>query len=195
MRLRPSLSLALVAIDFSRCTYGLVLPEMRSDLGWSYAVAGLQPRRTASATCWERSRLLPSRPGSMKRTLFVGWIALGLSLRSTGLTTFTPAVMTSTCVDRPGVWSRQRRGRKPLGPHRDMRSWGSTLLEAISGLIRLMRLRASSIYVLMQTLPDHRRITHSRNQEETDGHQEDTTARQVEYRRARDTAGSGTMRP
>lgn len=31
----------LVVIGFARFAFGLVLPEMRSDLGWSYTTAGL----------------------------------------------------------------------------------------------------------------------------------------------------------
>jgi uncharacterized membrane protein len=51
LRLAFALSMgAAVSLGITRFAYGLLLPPMRADLGWSYALAGGMNTANASAT-------------------------------------------------------------------------------------------------------------------------------------------------
>ena len=85
---------AAVALGLSRFSYGLLLPPMREDLGWTYLVAGSM--NTANAfgyfggaliTPWLMRRL------GVWRVLMLGAVLAGLFMLATGVLTDTTALM------------------------------------------------------------------------------------------------------
>jgi predicted MFS family arabinose efflux permease len=85
----------LVMQGFARFAYALVLPVMRSDLGWNYTVAGLM--NTASGIGFLLGAVLAAWIGrhfGARKVYAIGWLVTGLALTATGLWRFTPALMT-----------------------------------------------------------------------------------------------------
>ena len=75
----------LVAIGFARFAYALVLPEMKSDLGWDYATAGLMT--TSIALGYLAGALIAAsvtRRFGTHRTYVVGWAVTAVALAATG---------------------------------------------------------------------------------------------------------------
>jgi predicted MFS family arabinose efflux permease len=84
-----------VTLGFARFAYGLLLPEMRDDLGWSYAEAGLM--NTANAVGYLLGALaappVGARIGS-RRGLTAGMLVTGLALLLSAATASFPALLT-----------------------------------------------------------------------------------------------------
>lgn len=75
----------LAAIGFARFAYALVLPEMKSDLGWDYTTAGLM---TTSIALGYLAGALIAAPVARRvgtgRAYFVGWAVTAVALAATG---------------------------------------------------------------------------------------------------------------
>jgi len=85
---------AAVALGISRFAYGLLLPPMRADLGWSYLLAGAMNTANAFgyllgalATPWLMRRVSP------QRLLVAGAIMTGLFMLVSGLVTATGVLL------------------------------------------------------------------------------------------------------
>ena len=85
---------AAVALGISRFSYGLLLPPMRADLGWSYFLAGAMNTANAFgymlgalATPWLMRRVSP------QRLLVAGAILTGLFMLVSGLVTATGVLL------------------------------------------------------------------------------------------------------
>lgn len=97
MPLLTALALSLgaaVALGISRFSYGLLLPPMRADLGWSYFLAGAMNTANAFgymlgalATPWLMRRVSP------QRLLLAGAILTGLFMLVSGLVTATGVLL------------------------------------------------------------------------------------------------------
>ena len=85
---------AAVALGISRFSYGLLLPPMRADLGWSYLVAGSM--NTANAVGYFAGALvtpwLMRRLGAW-RLLMAGAVLAGVFMLASGAITATAALM------------------------------------------------------------------------------------------------------
>lgn len=95
LRLALALSLgAAVSLGITRFSYGLLLPPMRADLGWSYALAG--GMNTANAAGYLLGALLT--PGLMRRVgpvrlLVGGAIAASVFMAASGFFSSAPALL------------------------------------------------------------------------------------------------------
>ncbi|QAU35097.1 YbfB/YjiJ family MFS transporter [Janthinobacterium sp. 17J80-10] len=85
---------AAIALGISRFSYGLLLPPMRADLGWSYFLAGAMNTANAFgymlgalATPWLMRRVSP------QRLLLAGAILTGLFMLVSGLVTATSVLL------------------------------------------------------------------------------------------------------
>lgn len=81
---------AAIALGLSRFSYGLLLPSMRADLGWTYLLAGAMNTANALgyligalATPWLMRRVSP------QRLLLVGALLTGVFMMVSGLVTAT----------------------------------------------------------------------------------------------------------
>jgi len=85
---------AAVSLGLARFSYGLLLPPMRADLGWSYALAG--GMNTANAVGYLVGALvtpaLMRRHGAM-RVLIVGALLATLFMTGSGFVTSAPALL------------------------------------------------------------------------------------------------------
>ncbi|MDM0014261.1 YbfB/YjiJ family MFS transporter [Variovorax sp. J22P168] len=95
LRLALALSLgAAVSLGITRFSYGLLLPPMRADLGWSYALAG--GMNTANAAGYLLGALvtpaLMRRLGAV-RLLVGGAVAASLFMAASGFFTSAPALL------------------------------------------------------------------------------------------------------
>ena len=95
LRLALALSLgAAVSLGITRFAYGLLLPPMRADLGWSYALAG--GMNTANAAGYLLGALLT--PALMRRfgavrLLVGGAVAASLFMAASGFVVSAPALL------------------------------------------------------------------------------------------------------
>ena len=95
LRLALALSLgAAVSLGFTRFSYGLLLPPMRADLGWSYALAGAM--NTANAAGYLFGALLT--PALMRRfgavrLLVGGAVAASAFMAASGFFSSAPALL------------------------------------------------------------------------------------------------------
>lgn len=95
LRLALALSLgAAVSLGITRFSYGLLLPPMRADLGWSYALAG--GMNTANAAGYLLGALLT--PGLMRRVgpvrlLVGGAVAASVFMAASGFFSSAPALL------------------------------------------------------------------------------------------------------
>jgi predicted MFS family arabinose efflux permease len=95
LRLALALSLgAAVSLGITRFSYGLLLPPMRADLGWSYALAGAM--NTANAAGYLLGALLT--PALMRRfgavrLLVGGAVAASLFMAASGFFVSAPALL------------------------------------------------------------------------------------------------------
>ena len=95
LRLALALSLgAAVSLGITRFSYGLLLPPMRADLGWSYALAG--GMNTANAAGYLLGALLT--PALMRRfgavrLLIGGAVAASLFMAASGFFSSAPALL------------------------------------------------------------------------------------------------------
>ena len=85
---------AAIALGLSRFSYGLLLPPMRDDLGWSYLLAGSM--NTANALGYFGGALVT--PWLMRRfgawrLLMVGSVLAGAFMLASGVITDTAALM------------------------------------------------------------------------------------------------------
>src|ERR1700753_2726627 len=83
-----------VALGLARFAYALLLPAMRSDLGWSYASAGAL--NTANAAGYLAGALLATsaaRRLGMKRAFLTSIIATAAAVGAAGLTGSFTALM------------------------------------------------------------------------------------------------------
>ena len=89
----------LVALGFGRFAYGLVLPEMRADLGWSYATAGFAT--TVNGVGYLLGALAAAQVTArfgVKRTMFMAWAVIAVAMGATGFTRITGAVIAARGV-------------------------------------------------------------------------------------------------
>ncbi|RZL89745.1 MAG: YbfB/YjiJ family MFS transporter [Variovorax sp.] len=95
LRLALALSLgAAVSLGITRFSYGLLLPPMRADLGWSYALAGAM--NTANAAGYLLGALIT--PALMRRIgphrlLVAGAVWASLFMAASGFFTSAPALL------------------------------------------------------------------------------------------------------
>ncbi len=85
---------AAVALGFSRFAYGLLLPPMRADLGWSYVEAGAL--NTANGAGYVAGALIAAwaaRRWGTARTFIAGYLASVLVLLATAAAAGLPALL------------------------------------------------------------------------------------------------------
>ena len=95
LRLAFALSMgAAVSLGITRFAYGLLLPPMRADLGWSYALAG--GMNTANAGGYLIAALIPPalmRRFGVTRLLVVGAVLASVFMAGSGFVTAAPALL------------------------------------------------------------------------------------------------------
>jgi len=89
----------LVAVGIGRFAYGLVLPQMRADLGWSYTVAGFATTINALGYLVGALSAAPiaSRIG-IRRACVLGWALTAVAVGATGVWRTTPTVLAARGV-------------------------------------------------------------------------------------------------
>jgi len=95
LRLAFALSMgAAVSLGITRFSYGLLLPPMRADLGWSYALAG--GMNTANAVGYLIGALITPmlmRRFGVTRLLVVGAVLASVFMAGSGFVTAAPALL------------------------------------------------------------------------------------------------------